>query len=336
MVALETILGGLLDGAVGAPSGTPALVLYDRASPLAVRLAAGYRAVLPGAEAVEVLKDELGPARAAVDRLPAGALVVLVQSTRFALTPYRPRLALFKRGLVVVDHPHLGRVRPEEVDTYLAALEYDPAWYRGAGHTLRERLRAAGRVVVRTAAGALTWGGPFEDPKLNVGDYAGREAVGGQFPIGEVFTELVDLEGLDGEVALDAYGAEDFSVAFVEPCFGLRVRRGRVTDAPGAPPAFAAILDAIAAAEGEVWVRELGLGLNRALGPSRRLSDVSAYERRSGVHLSLGAKHAVYPKPGFSRRHTRFHVDVFVAAPKLEVDGEVLFEGGWRIGPAPT
>lgn len=48
---------------------------------------------------------------------------------------------------------------------------------------------------------------------------------------------------------------------------------------------------------------------------------------------SLGAKHAVYPKPGFSRRRGRFHVDVFVHAPEVRVDGALVHAGGaWTVG----
>ena len=129
-------------------------------------------------------------------------------------------------------------------------------------------------------------------------------------------------------MTIGAFGAEDFSVMFPEP-FLLRVERGRVRAAEGAPPAFEAILAAITAAEGEVWLRELGFGMNPALTWTRRVHDVSTYERMTGIHLSLGAKHAVYTKPGFSKRHTRFHVDVFCAVERVEVDGGLVFDGAY-------
>lgn len=325
-------LRGLLGDAIVHAPPTPALVLVDHASPLARRLAGGYRLALPHARVVDVDAAPLAEVWGAIDALPPGALVVLVQSTRFPLAEFRARLALFQRGLAVVEHPHLGRVPEAEAEVYVDALAYDPAYFRGTGRALKARLDVAAAVVVRTAAGALVWRGPFEPARLNVGDYAGMASVGGQFPIGEVFTEPVDLTGLDGAVSVSAYGAEDFSVAFVEP-FALRVEAGRVRDAPGAPPAFARILATIAAVEREVWVRELGFGLNRALGPARRLSDVSAYERMCGVHLSLGARHAVFPKPGFPRRKGGFHVDVFVDAPEVWVDGRVVHRRGeWTVG----
>jgi hypothetical protein len=54
-----------------------------------------------------------------------------------------------------------------------------------------------------------------------------------------------------------------------------------------------------------------------------------------GIHLSLGSKHAIYAKPGLSRRKTKFHVDVFVAVDQVEIDGEVVFSGGaYRVADA--
>jgi hypothetical protein len=284
---------------------TPALILGDSRSPLSRILAEGYRAARPGATFLD--PDAAGPAAVldAIDSLPAGALVVLLESTRFELGEFRFRLELFKRGLAVVEHPHLARVPVGEIPIYLDTLAYDPGWYRGMGRALKDRIDVARQIEIRSSAGVATWRGPFEPARKNVGDYAGMPNVGGQFPIGEVFTEPVELEGVDGSGAIHAFGATDFSVSFVEP-FAMLLRCGRVVDAPEAPAAFLDILATIRAAEGDVWVRELGFGLNRALTETRRLTDVSAYERRIGVHLSLGAKHAVYPKRGFSKRHNAF------------------------------
>jgi hypothetical protein len=51
-----------------------------------------------------------------------------------------------------------------------------------------------------------------------------------------------------------------------------------------------------------------------------------------GVHLSLGAKHAMYAKPGLSKRAGRYHVDVFADVERVLIDGSVVYEGGvWTI-----
>ncbi|MCB2822661.1 hypothetical protein KQ904_15325, partial [Listeria monocytogenes] len=77
---------------------------------------------------------------------------------------------------------------------YIDALAYDPAYFRGTGRALKDRLDRAphGRVV--GGGETLTFASPCEPAKLNIGDYSDMKNVGGQFPIGEVFTEALDLE----------------------------------------------------------------------------------------------------------------------------------------------
>ena len=65
----------------------------------------------------------------------------------------------------------------------------------------------------------------------------------------------------------------------------------------------------------------------------RIVADIGSYERMCGVHLSMGAKHHVYKKPGIKKKHVRHHVDVFVVADALSFDGEVVYSGGsWTVG----
>ncbi len=324
--SLAQNLDDIVRKALGHTAPTAALVVADGQSALARLLAEGYRAALPHAVFVDFDTIPVSGVMEAVGAVPPGGLVVLVQSTRFEMGDFRFRLELFRRGLHVIEHPHLGRIPAHEVPVYVDALAYDPAWYRGLGGALKGRIDAARTIRLVSPLGELDYGGPFEDAKLNVGDYTGFTNVGGQFPIGEVFTEPVDLGAVNGVVPVAAFGAEDFSVTFLDVPFALRIERGQVVEAPGAPPAFAAILATIAAEEGPVWVRELGFGLNRALTRTRRVNDVSTYERMCGIHMSLGAKHAVYPKAGFSKRRTRFHVDVFAAPDRVEIDDAVVFE----------
>ena len=97
-------------------------------------------------------------------------------------------------------------------------------------------------------------------------------------------------------------------------------------------PYFDEVLAKIRAVEGEVWVRELGLGLNRAFSQDRTVSDIGTFERQCGIHLSLGAKHGSYNKPQFKRKDTRFHIDVFVAATGVYLgDENVYIDGQWRV-----
>jgi leucyl aminopeptidase (aminopeptidase T) len=264
-----------------------------------------------------------------------GDLVVLVQSSRFFPAEHRFRIGLFERGLKVIEHPHLGKMLGPDISAYVDALAYDSPYYRSVGPALKRRIDGAGRIRVTGEGGSLLYASRFEDAKLNIGDYRGRKNVGGQFPIGEVFTEPADLTGVDGEIPLFAYGDSDFRVAVPASPIRLRIEAGIVVGARDAPPEFDAVLAAIRAEEEVVRVRELGFGLNRALTRDRRVSDVGSYERMCGIHLSLGSKHAIYAKPGLSRRKTKFHVDVFVAVDQVEIDGEVVFSGGaYRVADA--
>jgi len=79
-------------------------------------------------------------------------------------------------------------------------------------------------------------------------------------------------------------------------------------------------------------VRELGFGMNRALTPERKVSDIGTYERMCGIHLSLGAKHGVFDKPQLKRKNTKHHVDVFAITESVELDGQRVFaDGGWTV-----
>jgi hypothetical protein len=88
----------------------------------------------------------------------------------------------------------------------------------------------------------------------------------------------------------------------------------------------------IRADEGEVWVRELGFGMNRAFSRDRRVGDVGAFERVCGVHLSLGARHGVYKKAHLNHRQVRYHVDSFVVTDRVLLDNKVVYaEGAWQV-----
>ena len=309
-------------------SGSPALLVFDRESLLSGLLSTAYASALPEARAIEFSGTKSEEILQAAEDLPRNALVVLVESSRFPLAAHRFRVELFERGLKVIEHPHLGRILQDEIPAYVDSLAYDAAYYRTVGLELKRRIDRAPGAKLLGASGLLLYDGPLEPAKLNIGDYTGQVNVGGQFPIGEVFTESRDLASVSGTVELFAYGAADFSVNAPETPIRLRVEAGRIVAADGAPPDFESILAEIRGSEGEVWLRELGFGMNRAFTRERRVSDVGSYERMCGIHLSLGAKHAIYAKPGFSKRRVKYHVDVFAAVERAEIGGETVYAGG--------
>ncbi len=258
--------------------------------------------------------------------------MVLIQSTNFRLEAFRIRIELFRKGLKVIEHPHLLRMVGQEAEWYVDALEYDEGYYRGVGHALKSRLDKARSGFLISGGERLTFGSAFEPAKLNVGDYTGMKNVGGLFPIGEVFTEAVDLEAVGGRVQLFAFADTSFSVNKPDTPITLVVEKGRVIEALNSNPEFDKVLENIRADEGEVRVRELGFGMNRAFTPERIVCDVGTFERMCGIHLSLGAKHAIYPKPEIKRKESRHHVDVFAVTDGVYLDDVNVFrEGRWVV-----
>jgi hypothetical protein len=309
-----------------------AVVVYDTRSELSAALAEAYRRCLPAARFLDFDQNPAESIRAVFDSLRPSDLVVLVQSASFRLEAFRIRVELFKRGLKVIEHPHLARMAGVEAEWYVDALAYDPAYYRGVGNALRERIDEAPGGVVDSGGERLVFASPFEPAKLNVGDYRDMKNVGGQFPIGEVFTEARDLEAVNGRVRIFIFADIDFMVNRPEKPITLVIGKGRVNGAIDSTPDFERVLANIREDEGEVWVRELGFGMNRAFTPQRTVRDIGTLERMCGIHLSLGAKHAVYNKPDFRRRDGKHHVDVFAVTESVSLGGETVFRNGAWFG----
>ncbi|MCH2106981.1 MAG: hypothetical protein MK291_10100 [Planctomycetes bacterium] len=325
-------VGGILREAVEHRPEDAVLVVSDAQCELAVALTEAYRRCLPDGRFIDF--DSISPeeVRAAFDLLTPGSLVVLIQSTSFRLAAFRIRLELFKRSIKVIEHPHLARVTGAEGLVYIDSLAYDPAYYRGVGRALKERIDRAQGGVVKSGGEELVFSAAFEIAKLNVGDYTEMANVGGQFPIGEVFTESRDLEAVNGRVEIALFGDLKYSINRPAQPITLVVQRGRVVEALDSTPEFEEVLESIRADEGEVWMRELGFGLNRAFSFERTVSDVGAFERMCGVHLSLGAKHMSYNKPNIKKRAARQHVDVFVHTEAVTLDDEVIYQdGAWTV-----
>lgn len=302
-----------------------ALVIFDTDAPLTKILLEGYRRALPQGDFVDFATLTPDEILGRINALTKGDAVILVQSTNFRLNEFRLRIELFQRGLKTIEHMHLSRMSEDQFETYINALAYDPSFYRPLGRALKAKLDGASEVVVECAGTRLTFATPMEDAKLNVGDYSEMANVGGTFPIGEVFTEAQDLEAVNGDAMVFSYANSEHLVQIVKP-FPVHIEKGILT-APDAPADFQQILDLIRADE-EVIVREFGLGLNPALGKHGLVNDITAFERMRGLHISLGEKHTIYPKPGLKRKTGRYHIDIFVDIERILVDGEPIFADG--------
>jgi len=310
-----------------------ALIVYDTRTDLNRALTEAYRRVAPDARFIDF--DSVPPADilATFERLQADDLVVLIQSSSFRMDAYRIRIELFKRGLKVIEHVHLSRMPGEQGLLYIDSLAYEPSYYRGVGHALKARIDTARQGIVDSGNGAqLIFASPFESAKLNIGDYSGMNNVGGQFPLGEVFTEAQDLEAVSGRARIFVFGDTQFLVNRPATPITIIVDQGRVVGTENSTPEFDTMLSIIRAHEGEVWLRELGFGMNRAFSRERMVNDIGTYERMCGIHLSLGAKHGVYTKPQLKRKDARYHIDVFAVTEGVYLDGQRVYQdGAWQI-----
>lgn len=304
-----------------------ALVVYDTNYGLTDILTAAYRSALPSAKFVDfdtVTKEEV---IAQFDALEPGDLVVLVQSTNFLLSEFRIRLHLFQRGLKVIEHMHLTRNEEAVWDVYINSLEYDPAWYPVVGPKLKGVLDDTRTLRIVAGGAELTVTGGLEGAKLNIGDYTGMANVGGTFPIGEVFTEAVDLAQMNGSFFVYAYADKDFNVQMHEP-FRVTVQGGLVTGyADNTPEAFRDIVALVQSMERPL-IREIGFGLNKAITKERPLADITAFERILGMHLSFGEKHSVFKKEGLATNKTKFHIDLFPVVEEAYADDVLIFSQG--------
>lgn len=321
-------IGNVLSLAIEYQLPHAALVVYDSRCALANALTEAYRRCLPTAQMIDF--DAVTPEHILTSFKPLAPadLVVLIQSTSFRLEAFRIRVELFKRSLKVIEHVHLSRMSGDQSLDYIASLAYDPAYYRVVGQALKRRIDLASHGIVDSGGEQLIFGSPFESAKLNIGDYTGMSNIGGQFPIGEVFTEAQDLEAVNGRVRIFVFGDTSFKVNRPDSPITLVITKGRVTDAINTTPEFDKVLANIREDEGEVWLRELGFGMNRAFTRERLVDDIGTYERMCGIHLSLGAKHGVYNKPHLKRKDTRHHVDVFAMTESVLLDDEVVYRNG--------
>lgn len=310
-----------------------AMVIYDLDSPLSVTLTQAYREALPKGVFIDFNETASESILAQIGTLREGDFVALVQSKSFRLNAFRIRIELFKMKIKVAEHPHLGRMPTDsEVRYYVDALAYDKAYYHHTGHTLKQILQHAKSAVVRSSEHQLVFQGGFEEPKLNIGDYSQMNNVGGQLPLGEVFTESKELTSLNGKTNIIAFGDIHYQVNIPPHPITIVIQNGQLVATENTTADFEAMLEMIRAEEAVVWVRELGLGLNRAFSKECFVSDMGTFERMCGLHLSLGAKHGIYAKEGFKRNSGKFHIDVMIDTSTFEIDGQTIFsEDSWLV-----
>ena len=180
------------------------VVVYDLESPASRKLTELYREVLPEARysefgspyAVEAHPERAEELKALLISLPADSLVVMIQTTNFRLSDFRVRLELGQHGVHCVEHNHLGYLEPAETETYIEALRYRTSEYTRATQRLDALRQAHDTGAIIAPTGERLVFGKLEEFRGNTGDYSESRIRGGTFPIGEAFSEAVDLSSV--------------------------------------------------------------------------------------------------------------------------------------------
>ncbi len=299
------------------------VIVYDTECELAKILTAAYKQVLPSATFMNFYETTPEDILKLFSELTAKDLVVLIQSTNFRLNAFRIRVELFKQSLKVIEHPRLNRMIDQQVNYYIDSLAYDPNYYRRIGAALKNKIDVAQKCVIDSGGDFLVFDSGLEPAKLNVGDYREMKNIGGQFPIGEVFTEAKNLDSVSGRANVFCFGDTSFNTNTPEIPITLIIEKGQITACENSTEEFETVLKNIRADEGIVRIRELGFGMNRAFTKDRVVTDIGTYERMCGIHLSLGAKHDSYAKPEFKRGVGRHHVDVFLITKLVTLENDL-------------
>jgi hypothetical protein len=259
-------------------------------------------------------------------------VVILIQSLSFRVSVYRWRLELFDKGLKVGEHVRLSQILPHEVPNYVSCLAYDFPHTQPLSQKLDELLKSTTHIKVECAQGSfLEFHSRMEKPVINLGDFDTGKVKGGYFPVGEIFSEAVDLEKCNGEVEVFAFPGEDHQMVFLEKSFRIKIKDGCVVDGEF-PPEFQPLVDMMhnENPDGKIPVREFGLGLNRGLSKERRLTEATAWERVASLHLSLGMKHGAYMKKFKSQKDLvqRYHVDIYPDVKRMWISDTLIYENG--------
>ena len=307
------------------------VLVYDNYSKLSKILAEWYMENLKNHKNSEIInfsEIEKENLKEKLVNLKKNSTVILVQSTNFRIENFRIRMTLHKAWIGCLEHNHLWYMLEDEKENYANAIKYKTPYYEELSKKLKKISDEADSLkIVSKDWNELIFEWGFEDMKQNTGNYEWKNR-GWSFPIWENFTEIIDFKKVNWKIAIRAYPDAKMITHFLEEPFILEIKESLVISwSKNTPKNFVEILEKIKQNEdSEIFLRELGFGLNTWITWKKRLTDVNAFERIAGFHISLWKKHWIYRKK-FSRKITqRFHIDVFVDIDKIFFDDKLIFE----------
>jgi len=258
-------------------------------------------------------------------------VILTIQSSSFRVSKYRWRNELCNRGLKVCEFGQLGKVKDDEIERFINSLTTDFDHYEKISNKIIPLINLSKEIkIISTNNSILKYSGKMDKCLKNTGALWEQTNWTTRFPIGEIICESLDLTTLNGKFLGYAYPSiKDQTTQFTKP-FKCEIKEGLFISNDG-PKEFKEIIELIKTEneEKEVFVRELGLGLNRNIKRFGCISEPMAYERVEGLHFSLGMKHGMYQKklwPKYGKKfHQKFHIDIFVDVKEIYIDDELVF-----------
>ncbi len=336
---LSSNLQGMLSGQFHVTHATHVCVIYDTDSPLAKLITQGYRDALAShpKEKQSFLDFNAFTHEQLMEKTSAFSpsdFVALVQSTSFRVSVYRWRLELFALKLKVAEHMRLSYMPEEQFSTYIRCIKNDSPYFVRATQKLAALFKKSKHIKVECMQGSVVEiNSPMEEPVSNTGEFSEKESnVGGGIPFGEIFSEPKDISKWEGEVEVFAFPGEDHKMVFTKP-FKLKIKAGHVAvEGSEIPNSFMPLIKLMQSenGNGNIPIREFGLGLNRAITRTQHLTEATAWERVTGLHFSLGMKHGVYQKKFNKQKeiNQRYHIDIYPDVKRIWIAEQLVFENG--------
>lgn len=243
------------------------------------------------------------------------------------------------------QHFRLGEIGLEDktdMTTYLRALSMDYTKTQELGMKIKELLEKTSTVTIISQDGSrLTYEGGFKEPRVYCGNFDGaNNNFGGNLPSGETFTELKDLEGVNGRAQITAYGALEQVTLLKKPEL-IEIKNGHLTNTTDT--ALLDLLNVYKAENDEEFqrlfeqghlIRELGFGVNYEIGKQKALPNVIWVEKTPGFHTSIGLSHTFYNDEKINEIAQRIdkkpkgHTDILIATKQILLDNKIIFQNG--------
>lgn len=308
------------------PSAPSWTVVFDENSTAAKALVSAYREVLPMANYIAYTGENGTEISDYLHTLARESVVALIQSSNFRLSKHRIRVELAHLSIHTVEYARLNYIRDEEIPQWMDAFTPRTELYEELSDKIEAHMIGAKNLEIISVGGATLKCDEIESPRRNTGDFSKSVAKGSLFPVGEIFTEAKDLVTLNGTLMIDAYPDEHVCPIICEP-FAVEVKHGLIEYTPEKWPEFFTVsYNQVLAEEGNVRLREIGIGFNPAMSRDKVVNEIGHFERKMGMHLSMGAKHGVWNKKLEDLQPQRYHIDLFVALEELRIDGKSILK----------